>query len=564
MLRKNQLDKLLNNSLLPAFLAAGALLVWLLFFCDVENVFEFDSDDGNNVVKSLLVLEGHSFGDEIWSDQPPVFTFVVAGAFELFGTTMDVARAVVAAFSASVIFVVYDLLRRWGNHLHAIAGVILLCLSYRYIHLSLSVMIGLPAIAFAAFSLWCTERSQHTFALDRWMPRHANLAPTPTASRKQPSLNGWSGAAWLGASGVACALSLGTKLFTAPIVAVIALATAAVGFRAPSQQPKTILTQVRGGVVALTIWTAGLVVGGVVAFLPLIEAGTLSGLIEAHARSRQAATGGADGVRALRHFLEDDLLLFSLATLGFISAAQKRKTGPLWFGLWFLACFIGLYDHNPVWTHHRTLLTVPAAVLAGYGIGQTWSSSARLPAAEETHPANSLTDRTSMQPLPFFGLILLGTLLLFSHEDRIEEVTRPESWSNSRMDWRIFETFQKPAQHSTYVAAARPTHAFRANKPIPPNLAVTSSKRFVTGLLSANAVAQEIENYQPETVLISRRWPGSVRAAVRKEIRDSHVRIKRWRYQSTELWVAHSLAQRLDLKQKKTKKKKSRRRRPRN
>ncbi len=91
------------------------------------------------------------------------------------------------------------------------------------------------------------------------------------------------------------------------------------------------------------------------------------------------------------------------------------------------------------------------------------------------------------------------------------------------------------------MAVARPTYAFRAGRPVPPNLAVTSWKRFRVGLLSNKRVAEDIAKAKPDTVLLSSRWPGSVRAAVVKKIKKTHRRVERWSHQSSELWVSRTL-----------------------
>lgn len=515
MLPLERLKKTLAETSLAAWLAATALLAWLFFVCDAAQVFEFDSDDGNNVIKALLVLEGHSFGDEIWSDQPPVFTFVLAGAFRALGTSMEVARGIVALFSASIVFLSYDLLRRIGGHIHALAGCSLLFLSYRYVHLSLSVMIGLPAIAWALAAAYCLERSHLSFRARPWRALRRDHA------------------AWqIVAAGALGAFSLGTKMFTAPIVLLEAATACAIGAgwlregdAAPSARERA-----RGAALAGGMFLSGGLLGSLLAYAPLLEAGTLSGLVEAHARSRVRASGGGDGLDELAGFLQDDAILFTLGAAGALLALRQRRAVPLFFLCWVVVCFLALYDHHPVWTHHRTLLTIPGAWLAGYALGEIAS-----PRVEPNRALGGL------------GLALITCLVCFSDRDRLETAAKPQSWSTSATDWRIFEAFSVPAGASRYVAAARPSHAFRSGRPIPPNLAVTSSKRFVTGLLTPSDVAASIEQYHPETILLSERWPTAVRRKVTDVIASTHIRTEHWRYQRTELWVEQRLAERLGL-----------------
>lgn len=61
--------------------------------------FAWKYDEGVNALKARLFLEGYSLYSEVWTDQPPLFTLLIAATFTLFGQSVFVARALVLVLS---------------------------------------------------------------------------------------------------------------------------------------------------------------------------------------------------------------------------------------------------------------------------------------------------------------------------------------------------------------------------------------------------------------------------------------------------------------------------------
>ena len=130
-----------------AFLAA----MFLLF--PYRQRFEFDLDEGLNAMKALLVARGYPLYSQVWSDQPPLLTYLLAGVVRLFGANIDAARALILLLSTVLMGAAAHFLKlSWGLW-HALAGALLITLLPFYTALSVSVMVGLPAIAIAVASL---------------------------------------------------------------------------------------------------------------------------------------------------------------------------------------------------------------------------------------------------------------------------------------------------------------------------------------------------------------------------------------------------------------------------
>jgi hypothetical protein len=115
----------------PIGLALIFLTIMGLFY-PFRQQFEYSRDEGVNLMKAMMVAKGYHSVREVWSDQPPLFTYWLAGAFELAGFKVNVA-----AGGADIIDGVGVGERRistpgWGI-LHALAGFIMLLLLPKYL-----------------------------------------------------------------------------------------------------------------------------------------------------------------------------------------------------------------------------------------------------------------------------------------------------------------------------------------------------------------------------------------------------------------------------------------------
>lgn len=514
---------------------AAAYVALIAVVTRYRSVFEFDPDESNNLIKALLTDRGFALGQDIWTDQPPFFTAVLRAWLTITGWSVASARTLVLVFSGLLVFALQDTLRLLGSWLHGWVAVTLLVVSAAYVPLSVSVMIGLPAIALLALSLWALT---HAFQL-----RAANVS-TPAAYLEAKTTDGWRAPgqehAWHAAAGALLGLSLTTKLFTAfmaPALVLLVQARIFTNWRRPSRRAFA-LASTFSGALALAL---------VVGAWPLLTRGTWSGLIETHSSMRASRGEDFDGIGTVSNFLEQDVGLYALAALGVVWAViRKRHLVHLWT-CWLVLGLISLADHYPVWPHHRLLLSAPAAALAGFGVAEsllalralvTRGLARRGPNRE--HSAGRALS-LGLTAVVFSVATLPAIGVLVAVPERGEQILRPPQWSSESRDWAIHKVFLRYAERARLVAASRPIHAFRAGRAMPPDLAVTSWKRFRSGQLSAAAVSAEVIEFAPEVLLMSHRWPGSTRKLVLKSVKKTHCQIQRWPHQSTELWVKKSL-----------------------
>ena len=291
------------------------------------NAFQLNKDEGYNWMKARLLADGHLLYDEIWSDQPPAFTLMLAGWCQVVGWEIENARLFMVFWSGILIFAVGDILRRECGVTSALLGVLAMICSQGFVLLSVAVMIGLPAIASALFAIW---------AISKWSDSHRIC--------------------WVVLAGGLLGISLTIKLFTGFLIPIV-ITWLVVNGRGEDRNRFTplfaCLCSFATVVIAIFFF--------INADVTVLQTQLLGTHIEAHGEIQRR---GKDIVRV---FLRKDMALFVLAALGAAGVGRQFawKSVPALFVAWFVIGTLILVFHRPVWSHHAMLMTVPASVLCG-------------------------------------------------------------------------------------------------------------------------------------------------------------------------------------------------------
>jgi hypothetical protein len=440
----------------------------MLFFYPFRQHFEFDVDEGFNVMKAMLIGNGYTLYRDIWSDQPPLLTHILAVVFRIFGYDMNAARILILILSGMLLWGSCQFLRAIGGNSYSFAGAPLIVLLPHFAELSVSVMVGLPALAFAMVSL---------LALTIWHRRRANL--------------------WLVASAVLLSLSLFTKVFTGFLVLLFVAGIVI----AESSRSEAISWRDRLRPAILWI----LVFAGVTFVLVIILVGpaNVPQLWETHLAAYETTVyQGYDVKMILKNTPTVMLLsLISLSLLGSLVAIYYKRWLVLYPMAWLVTAFVLLSFHVPVPYHHQPLVTIPAAMLAACAVGEFVRWIPRL-----YHSHNFL----NIQGLICL-IIVVGVMgFAATHGRNILKQFNLRSFSISS-DVKVpspkYQLVAKMIQHAPrthWVVTDSPMYAFRAGLPVPPHLAVISRKRLSTGALNESEILHTIREWKPEQVLIAR------------------------------------------------------------
>jgi 4-amino-4-deoxy-L-arabinose transferase-like glycosyltransferase len=468
---------------LPAAVALAVLLVVFLYFPFREKL-QYDTDEGLNLMRAMLVNLGHPLYVEVSSDQPPLLTHLLALLFRVTGFNVNSARLLILMFSALLVWSGAQFLQfTWGSAATLALPVIMLLVP-RYLELNVSVMIGVPSLALAMLAL---------LLLAMWHQRQQEV--------------------WLVLSGLALSLSIMIKLFTgflAPIF-VIGLTAAAYNQRSTSGLSWRLLRPA-------VIWSAAFGIASLVIGVLLIGPQNVAPLVLTHLIATGVEAYQVTDFSINRH-LADAVPLLLLASVGFLFTVQSRRWLTLYPLAWAVSAYVLLLFHAPVWYHHQLLVTVPAAVVAAAAAGASITWLLRLPRTRQWASLGTV--------LAVIGVVSLTyTLTSLLPPARKQLSDRPQFTgfvlTATAPKLEVLNLMNAYAPQTEWVVTDLPMYAFRIQRPVPPNLATFSRKRLETGELSESEIMDTMETYQPEMVLMGRFEIPPLEAYLRKNYRRVH------------------------------------------
>jgi 4-amino-4-deoxy-L-arabinose transferase-like glycosyltransferase len=452
--------------MLWAALPLGLAAVIVLFF-PFRYRIEFDADEGVNAIKSMMVLRGYRLYADIWSDQPPLFTYLLAGWFRVFGLRAVAGRGLVLLFATGLVSLAADYLRRTWGGLAAVCAVGTFLLLPFFPRLSVSMMIGLPAISLAFASL---------YTLARW--HEGGRLP------------------WLLSSALLLSLSILTKGFTF-ILAPIWLLGILLSVRNRA-------TREMAGAAAWTgpaLWLGLLALIGIITAVGLVGTANLNQLVDVHLQAGQTEAFQVESTHPpLEYYLSDSLTLFLLAAAGTWTAVRRRGWTALYLAAWIVVGYALLAVNSPAWYHHQLLLTIPATVLASIAVATSIGDLAAMRSRAST-PLGMVGNLVCVGLfLAFLSVRLPGTL--DGLDLRLPNFRGPSPGEEAERE--LLGVMGNHVAETRWLYTDRPMFAFLTQLPVPPNLAVITAKRLLTGRLTDAEVLRTLEEYKPEMILNAR------------------------------------------------------------
>lgn len=483
----------LFNFILPILFLGLAFLIMPL-----SQVFVFDTDEGQELIKAVLYSQGYSLYDPIWSDQPPLLTVILAAWFKVWGESIIAARSLILIFATLLIWAFSNIIRLSLGKLEGILAVAMLAISCNFLRLSVSVMIGIPCLSLAILSLYLLLLYQ-----------------------KQNKLY------FLLLSGISFALSLQFKMFTIfllPIWSILIVET-------EWQKSRQIFNQ--NIIVKIIIWL------GAIASAFLIIGLTYNSL-QLESFFKFHLTANLKDVFVNENSLADvtvmylqeiDYTLFALFGLGTIRRSRPWVSNiPL---LWLISATIMLIRHKPVWYHHYLLLSIPLTWLALYGLHRVFSLYKSKHWYESIHFKNPKSVNLKK--------IALGLCILAAIATGIKTIVL--QWQNqifirdSQVRWEIVTHIKTHQAATNWLFTDNPSYAFYAGLNVPPEIAVLSRKRVASGEMTPEYLQSLLDRYDPEQIIIER-FP-EVRDGISPNLQANYSKIES--SQNTEHFLLNSL-----------------------
>jgi len=409
-------------------LLAAALFVGLVYFLGPWwSVYQFNTDEGLNLAKAALVAEGFELYKDIWSDQPPLMSILLAALDRIFPGSVTAARLSVLGFAVLLIASLFVLVRKYDGRFVAWISVLMLTSSQIFIKLSVSVLIGLPAISLAILAM--------------------TVIPKKVASRKYLLLC---------LSGVIFGMSLQIKMLTFimfPVIAMLAYQTAR-DCSEPGHKKQ--------GIVYLSLVISSTVISYVIIAV-LSGALAFDQLYGIHTQAREAGSFSQRGGIAVvyRIMRGSEFPLVVLGAIGVFISLIRIERHNIILIVWVAITIVALSLHRPLWKHQVLLLIVPLSWVAGIGIGRF------VEIIRSLNISRSLSG--GIVPTVLIGLIvMLSTTNLNDARSRFT-VGSSSSVALERLKWFNYG--------NSWVFTDMPIDVYRAGLFSPPPIAVVSEKK---------------------------------------------------------------------------------------
>ncbi len=462
------------------------ILVPFLFFLVIflfhpfRETFQYNTDEGVELIKSMLVAKGHHITGDVWSDHPPLFNNLLAFVFSRTSFSVNVARLITLSFSVVLIGMSATLAQLiWGRGVRNFVYLLLPILP-RYIELSISVMIGLPAISLSMAAL---------LGIVLWHRQ--------------------GGGRWLILAGISMSLSIFIKVFTAFLLPVFGLGLI-LGEWVSQQGKINSWRRIRWWRLFkhLLVFCLSFLICSATLTALMLDIKNLSSLIIPHLDARDWASGSP-----ISQYLQASYLFIGLAGLGTVNCVVKRKWLAFYLVSWALTAYILLLNQSPVWYHHQLLITIPVGVLAAAGLGEIeWNNKQKYVG----------TPKGRLKTVAV--ITVLGVLLTQQLPATIQELDRYPSFSSYGLDpdsgdMRVLFLIQKHFDEGDVMVTDMPMFAFRARLVVPQNLASVSEKRLATGFLTEDDFITAVELEKPPLVIIARFPLRALKAYLEKDYR---------------------------------------------
>ncbi|MCG9892414.1 MAG: phospholipid carrier-dependent glycosyltransferase [Thermosynechococcaceae cyanobacterium MS004] len=504
----------------------GSIGVPIIFFLvvyglmPVSDTLQFDPDEGIELAKVLLYRQGYTLYDQIWNDQPPLLTILLAHWLGVWGQSITAARLLILGFAAVLVGAFYSTLRLNLRSRYALAGTFGLCLTFGFLRLSVSVMRGLPALALAMLAVYWLLLGQSQ--------RQANSSSSEDFRRR-----GWWG--WIAASGVCFGLSLQIKFVT--LLLVPAYLAQLLGLENVFGLGK--IRRDRGPIylihrtapyriiLPVALWS---LCGGLTFVITglLTDAFHPAQLIDTHLAASQATLQREPSWLRLVMFLAQDFDYSALAGMGIWLLLRCKPahipTFPLY---WLITVLLVLSFHQPLWDHYSLMVLIPVVWLATVALAQLGQTGLTL------KPWKRSTCSKTGVVLVMLAIALIPVKL------GINAVINQQLVQASRQQAPVIAALMRHQAQTRWLFTDLPIASFYTNLKVLPELAVFSTKRIESGNLSNAVLLHLLQTAQPEQVLLGR-YP-KIQSALQPYLAAHYVR--QYQQGQISLYVLKSLVE---------------------
>ena len=433
---------------------------------DWWGVYELQVDEGLNLTKAVLVAKGHHLYHEIWSDQPPLLTYALTLVHQGFPFSLAAARTTILIFSLLLATSLFRVVLRFEGPFAAWSSILLLILSRLYLELSVSVMVGLPAIALAMLAIDIATPQKRKGPCSPVVSRHfVWWRPADEAVRHDHSARRHGGILVHREAGEPAPLA--RIDFTCGLV-----------LRRASDRRRFHPGDDLGHVPLTSCFRRILPLEALRIMLTRAVFSCSTSLL-----SRMRGLPSISGA-------------FS-ASLHFSGAPASELIIP---AVWLVSGTILLSTHHPLWYHQTLILVPPLSWLGGVGFKNLFRSC-------EPLKLGRWMVRYVDRRIVFVAAVLLVVGIVALIRPIGKDMRRIRFYLKDNPD--LFEQTARLdaailTQGADLLITDRPILAYHAHLPVPPKLAVWSEKRMKAGRLTEKEILAEVAAHPGAPVLLTR------------------------------------------------------------
>jgi 4-amino-4-deoxy-L-arabinose transferase-like glycosyltransferase len=410
-----------------------------------QGAFGFYDDEGITLLKALMVERGFPLYTQVYSDQPPLYTWLMVPLVRWLSPTYEAAQGVALLMGLATVGAAFAIAAELDGWAAGVCSAVVLLLLAPFVKFATSVVITIPALCLGSWALFL-------------------------AVRRAPA--SWSRSA---GCGVLFGLATCTKVAVAYFLPVLLLALLC--------EPGNLWPRGR------LLWFAA---GGAVPIALVLglapTCAMASQLFRPHIAAYWAAFSGVPYIPSRREILLAPGLvwLYAAALALLILLVWQRRPGARVLAAW--AAVVGTWELllRPLWMHHLPDLLLPLSVCLAVGAVSVVRELAAAPGRWAA----------AVYAVP----VVSGIVGLAVHVAGWGEMRKYYDSVPLRGLREVSAAIASQTASDDFILVDRPIVAVLAGRRVPPALAMISRKRILAGELGEPTLLEALHAYRPRMI----------------------------------------------------------------
>ncbi|MDX1952500.1 MAG: glycosyltransferase family 39 protein [Verrucomicrobiota bacterium] len=424
------------------------LFFWALaFFQPLKYGISFGGDEGMEIQKALLLTKGYSLYDQIWSDQPPFYTYILALLIEIGGANSFLPRVFSVLCASIAVWVICYLTQKEAGILAGLAAATAFISVPPVTGLSYAIMQEIPMVSFSLAA--CATAFSGNHVLRRWI--------TP----------------------VLIVLAISIKLTAILFLPAILVALTLNRLQETKNDSRTALKEV------LCFFGISGTFGVLCVFL--FGFGSLDQIFRTHFGFTDSNSEAANDLTiTMRRDILPSIDLFIGASIGLFTT-WRSMTRPFKFFCYALVFGQALFClfHRPWWPFYLVGVSVPLCLFHALGIAAMLRGTVFTSSRDTTVRGLCIT--------ALGALVLVYSLFFWLYRFH-DNYTGLQKMADIRKDGAV-QFLARSGDTNQFIYSQDEMVAYHAGYSLAPELAVTSLKRLWSGQFDTNQVPRILAKY---------------------------------------------------------------------